>query len=176
VSRRRKPPGTSKQQGTSTTRHLEAVRDEDAVEDGPIPTAPAGLSTKSTERWNAFWRSKLAAYVDPGADAHRLERWIMDVDEYDRVREAYDKAPTVDGSKGQPRLNPLASRLNTLEKQIREAENQFGMTPAARLKLGISFGKGGPVTAEDLNRMVEGNDGSGEDDIEEEVAQGFVEA
>ena len=49
------------------------------------------------------------------------------------------------------------------------------MTPAARLKLGISFGAGGPVTADDLNRMIEGED-AGEATVEDEVSAGFVEA
>lgn len=176
MSRRRKPAGTSKQQGTSTTRNLEVVRDADDVVEGPIPEPPPGLSAKSVERWGAFWRSKLAGYVDVGADLHRLERWIADVDEFDRLREAYDRKPTVEGSKGQPRLNPLASRLGVLERQIKDAEGQFGMTPAARLKLGISFGAGGgPTTADDLNRMIEG-DGGEDTEVEDEVAAGFVEA
>ena len=173
MTRRRKPAGTSKQQGTSTTRNLELVRDD--VESGPIPPAPPGLLKKSRERWEAFWRSKLAGYVDVGSDLHRLERWIADVDEFDRLREAYGKKPTVEGSKGQPRLNPLASRLSTLERQIRDAEDQFGMTPAARLRLGINFnGAGGPITADDLNRMIEG--GEDADGEAEEAAVGFVEA
>ena len=176
MSRRRKPAGTSKQQGASTTRNLEVVRDQADVEDGPIPPAPGGLQAKSVERWEAFWRSKLAGYVDVGSDLHRLERWIADVDEFDRLRAAYDKERIVAGSMGQPRLNPIAGRLKDLERQIRDAEDQFGMTPAARLKLGISFGAGGPITADDLNRMIEGEDASEATEVEDEVSAGFVEA
>lgn len=176
MSRRRKAPGTSKQQGASSTRNLQLVRDPGDVADGPIPDAPKGLSAKARERWTNFWRSKLAAYVDPGSDLHRLERWIADVDEFDKLRAAYEKERIVKGSQGQPRLNPIAGRLKDLERQIRDAEDQFGMTPAARLKLGISFGGGGPTTAEDLNRMIDGDDDGDEAEVEEEAAAGFVEA
>jgi P27 family predicted phage terminase small subunit len=189
MSRRRKPAGTAKTQGTSTTRHLAVVPDDARVDaDDPIPPAPEGLRREeSVARWEGFWRSKLAAYVDPGSDLHRLERWIADVDEFDSLRATYDEAPTVEGSRGQVRLNPIASRLATLEKQIRDAENDFGMTPAARLKLGIDFGGGGggPRTADDLNAMIASNrkgaDDGDEDEAQEgevdgEVAAGFVEA
>lgn len=174
MSRRRKPAGTSKQQGSGGARVLQLVPRDDDVEP---PAPPAGLSAKSKERWAAFWKSKLAAYVDVGSDLHRLERWIADVDEFDKLRKSYEKKRIVEGSTGQPRLNPIASRLAQLEKQIRDAEDQFGMTPAARLKLGISFGGNGPTTADDLNKMIdqEGND-DGDEDVDAEVAEGFVEA
>lgn len=185
MTRRRKPAGTSKEQGTPKGRHLKAVPDDgriDVERGDKIPKPPAGLTAESKKRWDGFWRSKLAAYVDPGADLHRLERWIKDVDEFDRLRKAYDKERVVEGSKGQPRLNPIASRLAQLEKQIVAAENEFGMTPAARLKLGIVFAGGGPTTAADLNAMIDGEgeaDDDEADDVQadgEDFAAGFVEA
>lgn len=174
MPRPRKPRGTSKQQGTSTTRHLNAVPDDAAVDvegGDEIPAPPPGLRKESVERWERFWTSKLAKYVDPGSDLHRLERWIADVDEFDTLRDAYAKKRVTEGSKGQPRLNPIAGRLATLEKQIVAAENEFGMTPAARLKLGIVFDGAGPTTAADLNAMIDG-EGAGDDGEEEVVEEG----
>ena len=173
MTRRRKPAGTSKQQGSGGAKVLQLVPDNDA----PAPPAPAGLSTKAVARWDAFWKSKLAGYVDVGSDLHRLERWIADVDEFDTLRAAYEQERIVKGSQGQPRLNPIATRLKDLERQIRDAEDQFGMTPAARPKLGISFGGNGPTTAEDLNRMIDqAGEDDGEGEVEDDVAAGFVEA
>ena len=179
---RRSPKGKSKSQGTNATRHLELVPTDARVQaDDAVPKPPPGLSAPAKKRWANFWRSKLAAYVDPGSDLHRLERWIEDVDEFDTLRKAYAKERIVEGSQKQPRLNPIASRLAQLEKQIRDAENDFGMTPAARLKLGISFGSDGPTTADDLNRMIDdagrGTDGDEvEAGVEEDFATGFSEA
>lgn len=153
---RRRRPGTSQHQGAGGAKVLQLVQPRQADE-RKAPKAPAGISAESKKRWADFWESRLADYVDPGADLHRLQRWIKDVDEFEKLRKAYNRQRIVKGSQGQPRLNPIAQRLAQLEGQIKDAESQFGMTPAARLKLGIDLGAGqnGPTTADDLNRMID---------------------
>jgi len=45
----------------------------------------------------------------------------------------------VAGSQGQPRLNPALDGLMKLEGAILRLENELGLTPSARLRLGITF-------------------------------------
>ena len=72
MTRRRKPAGTSKQQGSGGAKVLQLVPDNDA----PAPPAPAGLSTKAVARWDAFWKSKLKrkSQAGPAIVFARVER------------------------------------------------------------------------------------------------------
>lgn len=119
-----------------------------------IPKAPPGLLKKTRDVWDAYWRSSVSNAVDPDADAHRIRRWIMAVDEYERCLDVYRKGRLVRGSMGQPVLNPLAAQLNTLEGQIARAELELGLTPMARLRLGIEIGRA-QLTAADLNKLLD---------------------
>lgn len=122
-----------------------------------VPDPPANLLKKARETWAAFWRSDVARAVQP-SDHRRLFRWIEAVDQLERLREQLKKQGMfTEGSKGQPRLNPLLSELRYLEGVIDKVEEQFGMTPQARLRLGLDVdpdaGKiGGGVDA--LNRAM----------------------
>jgi hypothetical protein len=90
---------------------------------GRAPDPPSGLLAASARLWEAFWRARRE---------FRGER-------------------VVPGSMGQPRLNPLASRLKDLEATIRETEREFGMTPLSRLRSGIGVGQAA-LTAAKTNR------------------------
>ena len=116
------------------------------------PSPPSGLLKPSRERWEAFWRSDVARAVDFDADAGRLERWIRAVDEHERAGRELRKQRVVKGSMGQPVLNPLAAYLNQLEAVVAKAEEAFGMTALARMRLGIATGEAA-MTAERLNAM-----------------------
>lgn len=104
----------------------------------PVPVPPAGLLKPSRDRWYGFWASQVARAVDLNSDLPRLVRWIKATDEYDRVAKTVKRARLVKGSMGQPVLNPLVQYLAQLEGQIAKAETEFGMTPMARLRLGIA--------------------------------------
>ncbi len=129
----------------------------DPAEKAVIPKPPAGLLKKTRERWEAYWLSPVSKAVDPGADGGRLERWIRAVDEWHRVGETFRGSRIVKGSMGQPVLNPLATYLATLETTIARAEQELGLTPMARAKLGIVIGQEA-LTAEALNRSLSRND------------------
>ena len=53
------------------------------------------------------------------------------------------------GSRGQPRLNPLASYEAQLTREIERGMEHFGMTPLSRFRLGIEAAEG----ADGLARM-----------------------
>jgi P27 family predicted phage terminase small subunit len=117
-----------------------------------VPDPPSGLLAASTALRGAFWRSEVAGAVDLDSDLGRLGRWIRDVDEYERALRELRRERMVEGSMGQPRLNPLAGRLKDLEGSIRETEREFGMTPLSRLRLGIAVGQAA-LTAAEVNRL-----------------------
>lgn len=131
------------------------------VDEAPAPAVPAppsGLGREALERWDAFWSSPVAALVDAGADGHKLKRWIIYLDEWDRATSAARRNRLVEGSTGQPVLNPLLKYIAALEASIRALEHEFGMGAKSRIDLGISVGQAA-LTAADLNRLIEEGDG-----------------
>ena len=144
---RRKPIGTAV--GHRKASPLAVVGPIDA-----IPDPPRGLLQVSIRRWSAFWRSPVAGAIDLRSDLPRLERWIQDVDEYERAGKALRSNRLVRGSQGQPVLNPLAAYLHQLDTRIRATETDFGMTPMARIRLGIAVGEAARTLSE-LNAEAE---------------------
>lgn len=129
----------------------------------PAPECPAGMLAVTRKRWDEYWASPVSAAVDRHSDIARLERWIRQVDEYERVQRVFRKSRLVRGSTGQPVLNPLAAYINTLEQSIARTETEFGMTPMARLRLGIAVGEAHRSLAE-LNAEVNADDDDEWDD------------
>jgi phage terminase small subunit len=77
--------------------------------------------------------------VDLDADGEALRHWILCVEEREKLRAATVRAPLVKGSHEQLMLNPLLRRIRDLNREIARAEEHFGMTPLARLRLGVTF-------------------------------------
>ena len=118
------------------------------------PEPPAGLLKPARDRWEGFWASEVARAVDPQSDLPALERWVKATDEYDRVGRQVRRGRLVRGSMGQPVANPLLGYLAQLEGQISKAEAAFGMTPIARLRLGVALGEAAR-SLESLNQELE---------------------
>jgi hypothetical protein len=57
----------------------------------------------------------------------------------------------VEGSQGQPVASPLFKVAMALDSEVRALEDRYGLTPAARLKLGIRLGEAAR-SLEDLAR------------------------
>lgn len=130
----------------------------------PVPPPPAGLLAATRREWETFWRSELARLIEPDTDLPALERLYRYYDEHRRVlREARKERLTI-GSTGQMVLNPLLKYAESVAKEIRALEDRFGLTPRARLTLGIKFGEAAR-SLDDLNRMLEDDDG---DEIEDQ--------
>ncbi|MGE5527035.1 MAG: P27 family phage terminase small subunit [Methanosarcina sp.] len=103
------------------------------------PRLPDGLGDHAVAVWAAFWASGVSGAVDLDADDEALRHWILSVDEREKLRAATVRAPLVKGSHEQLMLNPLFRRLRDLNREIERAEEHFGMTPLARLRLGVTF-------------------------------------
>lgn len=124
-----------------------------------IPRPPPGLTAASRRRWTTYWTSKVAGAADRQSDLHRVERWIVSVDEYEKVNDVFRKTRLVKGSMGQPVLNPLAAYLAQLRADLAQAENELGLTPLARQRLGLAYGEA-TLTAIELNRQLDDLDGT----------------
>lgn len=132
-----------------------------------VPPAPTGLLNVTKDRWSTFWRSPPARLV-LSSDGFALERLFRLYDERERsyrtvrapARDAEGRvirgrgSRLVEGSKGQPRLNPLLTVIPTLDAEIRALEDRFGLTPLARLRLGVTFGEAA-TSLDALNAQLE---------------------
>jgi P27 family predicted phage terminase small subunit len=104
-----------------------------------VPDAPKDWLKVTKKRWEAFWGSEVAGAVDPATDSGALTRLFGFYDEVERATRAVREQRFVEGSRGQARLNPAAKYVVELETAVRALEDRFGMTPRARLQLGIDF-------------------------------------
>jgi P27 family predicted phage terminase small subunit len=131
-----------------------ALPDENTAEALPAentaPQPPAGLLKATRNRWLEFWRSELASVVTP-TDVPALERLYTLYDERERALRDFRKARMVRGSQGQMVLNPMGRLVKDLDSEIRALEDRFGLTPQARLRLGITFAD----NADSLDRLNE---------------------
>lgn len=143
--------GHSKGRQERPTLGLVPAREPAAI----VPKPPSGLLVSTRKVWRAYWESQVSNAADQQADLHRLHRWIHYVDEYERCSDEFRAQRLVKGSMGQPVLNPLATYLATIEANISRAENEMGLTPLARLRLGITYGQA-MLTANELNKMLDG--------------------
>jgi P27 family predicted phage terminase small subunit len=124
---------------------------------GP-PEPPAGLLVATRDAWATFWGSPLAGLV-VDSDLPALERLFQLYDERARAWRGYKRRRLVEGSQGQPVASPLFRVAMALESEIRPLEDRFGVTPAARLKLGIRLGE----AARSLEDLVRDLDDDGEE-------------
>lgn len=135
-----------------------------------VPTAVAsdhpepqkGLLKAVEQTWFEFWTSETSGLVKP-ADLPALHRLWSLYDERQRCLNSARKGRVVEGSTGQPVLNPLYKHMATLDSQIVALEDRFGLTPMARLKLGVTFGEAHRSLA-DLNASVEADDDADDED------------
>jgi P27 family predicted phage terminase small subunit len=124
---------------------------------GAPPDPPAGLLKTVRDSWPRFWASELAQLVQPATDLPALERLWTLYDERMRALRGYRRQRLVRGSTGQMVLSPLAAAMKAFDSEIRALEDRFGLTPMARLRLGVALGEAAR-SLEDLNRGLDDDD------------------
>ena len=163
---RKKSPGTQQDRRPQRARVTSmSIVPADETKVPSLPVVAGGLLKATGQAWTAFWRSAPAAATED-VDLVLAERWILAYDEYRRALNAVRRRRLVEGSTGQPVLNPLASWVASREAAMHKAEAQLGIGTKARIDLGISVGQA-RLTAEQLNRMTEENDADDVVDAEE---------
>jgi P27 family predicted phage terminase small subunit len=117
------------------------------------PAPPAGLLKATREAWSAFWSSPLAPMVVPATDLPALERLFTLRDERARALRGYRARRLVVTDSGVA-LNPLLRVLKQLDAEIRQLEDRFGLSPIARLRLGVALGE----AARSLEELLDDDD------------------
>lgn len=108
-----------------------------------IPSADVRWRAEVVESWNDLWTSPMAApKVLQASDAFALRRLFTFRHRLLEALDAVDAEPIVLGSMGQPTLSPWAQEVHRLEAALSKLEDKFGLTPMARMRLGVSFEEG----------------------------------
>jgi P27 family predicted phage terminase small subunit len=124
----RKPP---ERRQNRITRDIGPIR-----EAGKAPPMPRGLCKAAQDAWTAYWSDHVSG-ATTGSDLALITRWIKNLDRYHRLVAQADRKPVVRGSKGQDIGNPLYQLVFKLEAAIEKAEQQLGVGPLNRHKLGL---------------------------------------
>ena len=103
------------------------------------PAPPADIDDEAVQVWTEFWTSPVARTVTWSAHREALEHWIRCVSQRHRLWDTWTKQPLIRGSHDQLVTNPLYRQIKSLNEEIHRAEEQFGMTPLAQLRLGVTF-------------------------------------
>jgi len=111
------------------------------VPDVSCPPPPAGLLKATRGQWAAFWGSPVAKLVDADSDLPALSRLFELVDDCTRYRTSIRQSPFVEGSQGQQVRNPYVRDLQAAQAELRQLEDRFGLSPRARLSLGVVLGE-----------------------------------
>lgn len=119
-----------------------------------VPKAPDGLRETTMTDWATFWRSPLANTVEE-VDVPVVRRLFRLRDQYEKAMEMAEAAMMVKGSVGQIRVNPLADHALKLEAMMLRLEAELGLTPLARMRLGVAIGEA-QQTLDKLNERFSG--------------------
>ena len=109
-----------------------------AFQPADVPDAPENLSDAQLEAWEEFFTSELAGLIKK-TDLPVVRRLWTYYQQHEDLTIIFEKSKLVAGSTGQPRINPAHDALMKLETAIHRLENELGLTPSARLRLGITF-------------------------------------
>ena len=104
------------------------------------PSPPALKYSALVDEWLELWAHPLARTI-VATDVPALRRLFEMRDELHELTDDIRLSPLVEGSLGQLVLNPLHKRAQALEKAIAALEDRFGLTPKARLGVGIRLGQ-----------------------------------
>jgi P27 family predicted phage terminase small subunit len=129
----------------------------------PAPPAPTHGWLKATrESWAEFWTHPISTITED-SDLPALWRMFDLRDERERYRRAIRKeGRLVTGSQGQQVMNPLLRQMQVVDAEIRALEDRFGLSPLARLRLGITFGEFSK-TLQAVNQSLEEDDDEHDD-------------
>lgn len=128
----------------------------------PHPGGGAKLLASTVEAWEAFWTDEVAGLVKP-ADRPALARLFGMYDERERMARAFRKQRMTTGSTGQLVVNPAAREMAALDARIEKLEARFGITPKARLDLGMALGAAAK-SLDEINRSFDDDDDRDEGD------------
>lgn len=113
-----------------------------------IPPPPDGIAPAMIAFWNTYWLSPLSQTVTLPTDMPALRRLFLYYDDIEKSHANYLAQPIWSGSAGQDRISPFARHAMELESAVRALEDRFGLSPKARLELGVTLGDAARSLAE----------------------------
>jgi hypothetical protein len=119
---------------------------------GKAPKMPRGLCEPAQDAWRSYWSNTVSGVTRPEDTTVSL-RWVTNLDRYHRLISEADREPVSVGSTGQPKCNVLYDLCLKLEASIRADEQQLGIGPLNRLRLGAQLTENARSLAE-LNAEV----------------------
>lgn len=142
----RKPPETRQRRGTPDAGSSAELALVEAPELEPYTVKVEGIAVELDilpvvhDAWAAFWESDVAKFVKR-VDHHSLRRLFRMYDQRERMEEEFMADPITLGSQKQLVAHPAAKIMASLDARISQLEARFGITPKARLELGITVGE-----------------------------------
>jgi P27 family predicted phage terminase small subunit len=101
-----------------------------------FPAVPESLGKVGREAWERIFG---ASWVLPGYDVAAVTRLCEMYEDRETMRQSLRKHGwMVWTAAGAPRANPLIGHMGKLDNEIRQLECEFGLTPAARSRLGYT--------------------------------------
>ncbi|MEU7400721.1 P27 family phage terminase small subunit [Streptomyces sp. NPDC044948] len=165
------PKDPEKRQRRNRAQGLEAIPENAGVVERPAP--PAGLLKTVRDRWVAYWESPVAQLADPVSDLPALERLYRLYDDLERSHATVRKqGHMVRGYRDQTVMNPLLKHMQLVQAEVRQLEDRFGLSPRARLSLGVTLGEAAKSLS-DLNSEFTAG-GEDDDDPRFDVIDGDV--
>lgn len=120
----------------------------------PPPLPPGRWLKSSRQLWDSVWRSDVATAWERKGETALVARWLLHNEQLTRAYAGFRKAPTVEGSTGQPRLNPLWTTIKDLEAMIAKLDEKLALTPWDRVRFGFK-GARMAKTIDEINRAME---------------------
>ena len=117
------------------------------------PAAGGDWSEATVAGWDAWWDSDVARMIDVASEAPIVFRCFDLLDHAERFEAEGRQQPLVEGSTGQPTINPLLKHAQALRDEARRDEAVLGRGPKRRLDLGIKFGDAAR-SLDDVNRRL----------------------
>jgi hypothetical protein len=123
-----------------------------------VPRCPRGLTAGARAWYAAFCQDPISQMITPAAWP-KVQRLAVLLSKREVVeKELWDK-PTVEGSMGQPTINPLLALLKELNREIEKIEAGIGLLPQDRMRLGIAVGQMQAATVRDLRERLNARPG-----------------
>ncbi len=128
-----------------------------------LPPPPDGLVPAAVDYWYRYLGSVVGQrVVNLDIDGPALYRWAECVSQRLKLQPQLAEKPLVKGSTGQDVVNPLNTLIVNLTREIERLEEHFGMTPVARMRLGIAIGE----AADSLSGLHDALFGASTDDLD----------
>jgi hypothetical protein len=108
-----------------------------------VPELPDSKKFLAATRqaWERYWSSPIQQVLVPDSDMPALVRLFQLADEFERCRREFARKRLVEGSQGQPVINPLGPFMLALAKEVRALDDRFGGSVISRLRMSIDLGE-----------------------------------